>query len=120
MRPCPGHLRNAAALPVELCNLYSTYELAQLIAQRPDKHITVSSLNPGAMSDTGFARPSGNSVARADVAVIGAVSQPVSALFQERDKDAAELGSVVLVDLSPHGRELGREGIERLGLHCAP
>jgi NAD(P)-dependent dehydrogenase (short-subunit alcohol dehydrogenase family) len=55
----------------KLCNLYCTYEMDRLLTERTDQHITVNAFNPGAMSDTGFSRPTGNALTRAAVRIIG-------------------------------------------------
>jgi len=55
----------------KLCNIYCTYEMARLIREDTKKHITVNAFNPGAMSDTGFAAPTGNALSRGAVRIIG-------------------------------------------------
>jgi len=40
----------------KLCNLYCTYELAELIKTQTKKNITVNAFNPGMMPGTGLAR----------------------------------------------------------------
>lgn len=56
----------------KLCNIYCAYEMARLLSET-GRHITVNAFNPGAMPDTGFARPSGNAIARGAVRVVGSV-----------------------------------------------
>ncbi|MFC4532099.1 SDR family NAD(P)-dependent oxidoreductase [Sphaerisporangium dianthi] len=57
----------------KLCNLYCTYEMARLLADQTDRHITVNAFNPGAMPDTGFAAPTGNALVRGATHVIGTI-----------------------------------------------
>jgi NAD(P)-dependent dehydrogenase (short-subunit alcohol dehydrogenase family) len=57
----------------KLCNLYCTYEMARRVAERTDRHITVNAFNPGAMTDTGFAAPSGNAITRHATRLVGGV-----------------------------------------------
>lgn len=57
----------------KLCNIYCSYEMARLILEDTNKHITVNAFNPGAMSDTGFAAPTGNALARGAVRIIGGI-----------------------------------------------
>jgi NAD(P)-dependent dehydrogenase (short-subunit alcohol dehydrogenase family) len=56
----------------KLCNLYCAYEMDRLL-RAAGRHITVHAFNPGAMSDTGFTRPTGSAPARAAVRIVGAV-----------------------------------------------
>ena len=57
----------------KLCNLYCAYEMDRLIHEHTEKRITVNAFNPGAMSDTGFAAPTGNALTRVIVRVIGGI-----------------------------------------------
>jgi NAD(P)-dependent dehydrogenase (short-subunit alcohol dehydrogenase family) len=57
----------------KLCNIYCTYEMARLIHEHTEKRITVNAFNPGAMSDTGFATPTGNALTRGVVRIIGGI-----------------------------------------------
>jgi NAD(P)-dependent dehydrogenase (short-subunit alcohol dehydrogenase family) len=57
----------------KLCNIYCTYEMARLISEETTKHITVNAFNPGAMSDTGFAAPTGNALTRGAVRIVGGI-----------------------------------------------
>ncbi|MFE6485415.1 SDR family NAD(P)-dependent oxidoreductase [Streptomyces sp. NPDC057757] len=57
----------------KLCNLYCTYEMARLLSEQTDRHLTVNAFNPGAMSDTGFAAPTGNALVRGATRVLGSV-----------------------------------------------
>jgi NAD(P)-dependent dehydrogenase (short-subunit alcohol dehydrogenase family) len=57
----------------KLCNIYCAYEMARLILEDTNKHITVNAFNPGAMSDTGFAAPTGNALTRGAVHIIGGI-----------------------------------------------
>jgi NAD(P)-dependent dehydrogenase (short-subunit alcohol dehydrogenase family) len=57
----------------KLCNLYCAYEMARLLSEQTDRHITVNAFNPGAMSDTGFAAPTGNALVRGATRALGAV-----------------------------------------------
>ncbi|MFC8665270.1 SDR family NAD(P)-dependent oxidoreductase [Streptomyces sp. NPDC057199] len=57
----------------KLCNLYCTYEMARLLSDQTDRHITVNAFNPGAMSDTGFATPTGNALVRGATKVFGTI-----------------------------------------------
>jgi NAD(P)-dependent dehydrogenase (short-subunit alcohol dehydrogenase family) len=57
----------------KLCNIYCAYEMDRLISERTGRHITVNAFNPGAMTDTGFLRPTGNALVRGAVRVIGGV-----------------------------------------------
>jgi NAD(P)-dependent dehydrogenase (short-subunit alcohol dehydrogenase family) len=79
----------------KLCNLYSVYELARLIAQRTDKRITVNAFNPGAMTDTGFSRPSGGPLVRAGVAVIGGIMGALIGKHSTAPESGAALSSLV-------------------------
>ncbi|MBM2622718.1 SDR family NAD(P)-dependent oxidoreductase [Actinoplanes sp. LDG1-06] len=56
----------------KLCNLYCTYEMARRLTEA-GRPITVNAFNPGAMSDTGFSRPTGNVLTRSAVRLIGGV-----------------------------------------------
>jgi NAD(P)-dependent dehydrogenase (short-subunit alcohol dehydrogenase family) len=75
----------------KLCNIYCTYEMARLVQDHTDTSITVNAFNPGAMNDTGFARPSGNVLARAAVRAIGAI---MGVLIGKRST-AAESGAAL-------------------------
>jgi NAD(P)-dependent dehydrogenase (short-subunit alcohol dehydrogenase family) len=44
----------------KLCNIYCTYEMAELIATQTDRQITVNAFNPGYMPDTDFIRIEAN------------------------------------------------------------
>ena len=57
----------------KLCNIYCAYEMAGLLSEQTDRHITVNAFNPGAMSDTGFAKPTGNALTRGAVRVVGGI-----------------------------------------------
>jgi NAD(P)-dependent dehydrogenase (short-subunit alcohol dehydrogenase family) len=57
----------------KLCNIYCAYEMAGLLSEQTDRHITVNAFNPGAMSDTGFAKPAGNALTRGAVRVVGGI-----------------------------------------------
>ncbi|WP_075737191.1 SDR family NAD(P)-dependent oxidoreductase [Streptomyces acidiscabies] len=57
----------------KLCNLYCAYEMARLLSDRTDRRVTVNAFNPGAMSDTGFAAPTGNALVRGATRVIGGI-----------------------------------------------
>ena len=57
----------------KLCNIYCAYEMARLLAEQTDRRITVNAFNPGAMSDTGFAAPTGNVLVRGTTRVIGGI-----------------------------------------------
>jgi NAD(P)-dependent dehydrogenase (short-subunit alcohol dehydrogenase family) len=57
----------------KLCNLYCAYEMDRLLTRRTNRHITVNAFNPGAMSDTGFARPTGSAPRRAAVRLVGGI-----------------------------------------------
>jgi NAD(P)-dependent dehydrogenase (short-subunit alcohol dehydrogenase family) len=57
----------------KLCNIYCAYEMDRLISEQTDRHITVNAFNPGAMTDTGFSRPTGNALVRGAVRVIGGI-----------------------------------------------
>jgi len=57
----------------KLCNIYCAYEMARLLSGQTDRHITVNAFNPGAMSDTGFAKPAGNALVRGATRVVGAI-----------------------------------------------
>lgn len=57
----------------KLCNLFCAYEMDRLIHEHTEKRITVNAFNPGAMSDTGFAAPTGNALTRVIVRVIGGI-----------------------------------------------
>jgi NAD(P)-dependent dehydrogenase (short-subunit alcohol dehydrogenase family) len=56
----------------KLCNIYCAYEMARLLSET-GRHITVNAFNPGAMSDTGFAKPAGNALMRGAVRVVGGI-----------------------------------------------
>ena len=56
----------------KLCNIYCAYEMARLLSET-GRHITVNAFNPGAMSDTGFARPAGNALERGAVRVVAGI-----------------------------------------------
>jgi NAD(P)-dependent dehydrogenase (short-subunit alcohol dehydrogenase family) len=57
----------------KLCNIYCAYEMARLLAEQNDRRITVNAFNPGAMSDTGFAAPTGNVLVRGATRVVGGI-----------------------------------------------
>jgi NAD(P)-dependent dehydrogenase (short-subunit alcohol dehydrogenase family) len=57
----------------KLCNLYCAYEMARLLSEETDRHITVNAFNPGAMPDTGFAAPTGNALVRGATRVVGRI-----------------------------------------------
>lgn len=57
----------------KLCNIYCAYEMDRLISEHTDRHITINAFNPGAMADTGFSRPAGNTLVRGVVRVVGGI-----------------------------------------------
>lgn len=57
----------------KLCNIYCTYEMDRMISEQTERRITVNAFNPGAMTDTGFSRPTGNILVRGVVRVIGTI-----------------------------------------------
>lgn len=74
----------------KLCNLYCTFEMNRLL-QQAGRQVTVNAFNPGAMSDTGFSRPTGNAMTRAAVRAIGGI---MGALIGKRST-AAESGAAL-------------------------
>ncbi|WP_330275959.1 SDR family NAD(P)-dependent oxidoreductase [Lentzea sp. NBC_00516] len=75
----------------KLCNIYCCHEMARLLAEHTDRRITVNSFNPGAMSDTGFTRPTGNVLVRGAVKVVGGIMGTVIG----KASTAAESGPVL-------------------------
>ncbi len=57
----------------KLCNIYCAYEMTRRLSEQTDRHITVNAFNPGAMSDTGFARPADNALIRGAIRIVGGI-----------------------------------------------
>jgi NAD(P)-dependent dehydrogenase (short-subunit alcohol dehydrogenase family) len=79
----------------KLCNIYCTYEMARLIMADTNKHITVNAFNPGAMSDTGFAAPTGNALTRGAVRIIGGVMGALIGKQSTATESGATLASLI-------------------------
>lgn len=79
----------------KLCNIYCAYEMSRLIVTRTDRRITVNAFNPGAMTDTGFARPSGSLLMRSAVRVIGGVVGAIVGKQSTSTESGAALASLV-------------------------
>ena len=75
----------------KLCNIYCAYEMGRLILEETDRQITVNAFNPGAMSDTGFAAPTGNALTRGAVRIVGGM---MGALIGKQST-AAESGTTL-------------------------
>ncbi|MEO7124482.1 MAG: SDR family NAD(P)-dependent oxidoreductase [Lacisediminihabitans sp.] len=68
-----GHAGMLQYCTSKLCNIYCAYEMDRRVTTNTDRHVTVNAFNPGAMSDTGFSRPTGNAFVRAAVRVVGGI-----------------------------------------------
>lgn len=79
----------------KLCNLYCAYEMARLIPDRTGRQITVNAFNPGAMPDTGFARPSGNILARGATRLFGSIMGKLIGKQSTSTKSGAELAALI-------------------------
>jgi NAD(P)-dependent dehydrogenase (short-subunit alcohol dehydrogenase family) len=79
----------------KLCNVYCAYEMARLVSNKAGWHITVNAFNPGAMTDTGFAAPSGNALARGATRVIGGVIGKLIGKQSTSAKSGADLAALV-------------------------
>lgn len=79
----------------KLCNIYCAYEMSRLMSEQADRHITVNAFNPGAMADTGFARPSGNILMRGAVRVIGGIAGALIGKQSTSIESGAALASLV-------------------------
>jgi NAD(P)-dependent dehydrogenase (short-subunit alcohol dehydrogenase family) len=79
----------------KLCNLYCTYEMDRLLVERTGRRITVNAFNPGAMSDTGFSRPTGNLLRRAAVRVVGGVMGALIGKRSTSTQSGAALAALV-------------------------
>jgi NAD(P)-dependent dehydrogenase (short-subunit alcohol dehydrogenase family) len=82
----------------KLCNLYCAYEMDRLIRTQTDRPITVNAFNPGAMSDTAFARPKGNVVARALVGAITRIMGQIVGKPSTSVESGVKLASLVTYD----------------------
>ncbi|MGH3282517.1 MAG: hypothetical protein ACRDNW_25755, partial [Trebonia sp.] len=67
----------------------------RLISEQTGRRITVNAFNPGAMSDTGFSRPSGNILVRGAVRVIGGVMGALVGKQSTSIESGAALASLV-------------------------
>ncbi len=79
----------------KLCNVYCAYEMDRLISEQTDLHITVNAFNPGAMTDTGFSRPTGNALVRVSVRVIGGIMGALTGKQSTSIESGAALATLV-------------------------
>lgn len=70
-------------------------DLASLVSDQTDRHITVNAFNPGAMTDTRFATPSGNALARGATRAIGGVMGKLIGKQSTSAKSGADLAALV-------------------------
>jgi NAD(P)-dependent dehydrogenase (short-subunit alcohol dehydrogenase family) len=90
-----GHAGMLQYCTSKLCNIYCAYEMDRLITANTDRHITVNAFNPGAMSDTGFSRPTGNALVRGAMRVIGGVIGALIGKHSSSTESGAALARLV-------------------------